>query len=106
VIYDLLLPDGLGNDSISGLISIGPLDVRSARLLIGLIVDRARGLTANYDHQLAQFMPRLALAAPPHLLPEFEAAWPAEHFAAAKSAHEQFFATLTIRRNIQKEFDR
>jgi hypothetical protein len=104
VIYDLISADGATSESILEFVASGPLDVRSTRLLIKRIAERARGLKANYNHELAALLPRLALAAPPEVLSEFESAWPIELFESAKKAYEQFFITLTLRQNIQKEF--
>jgi hypothetical protein len=104
VIHDLLSAGDVANDTILEFIAGGSLDARSARLLMKRIADRARGLKTNYDHELAAILPRLALAAPPQLLHEFESAWPVELFEVAKKPHEQFFTTLTLRQNIQKEF--
>jgi hypothetical protein len=105
VIYDLLSAGDAPSDTVFELAS-GPLDARSTTLLIARVKQRARDFKSNYDYEIAQLLPRLALAAPPALLSEFESAWPPENFEAAKKPHEQFFTTLTLRQNIQKEFAR
>lgn len=104
VVYEILLTGGLSSSAISDLVSSGPLDARSARVVMKWAAERASTIKTNHDYEMAQLLPALALAVPPSLLPEFEVAWPVEAFTSARNAHDKFFATLALRSQIQKEF--
>jgi Family of unknown function (DUF5691) len=114
-----LLPDARRNDLIHDVtsenddlpvallqqfISAGQVDVRIARRFITLIFKHAGRRNQLSGGELSHLLIDLAYAIPPHLLPEFEVAWPAKDFEVAQKAHETFFTTLTLRNNIHKEF--
>lgn len=105
VVYDLLADRTLSSAAVLTLMSAGPLDARSARVVMKWVTDRPRG-PATADYTLTPLLAALAMGAPPALLQEFEVAWPVEGFPAARGEHEKFFATMSLRQNIQKEFPR
>lgn len=105
LIYDLLMERDLSGTSVLDLLSAGPLDARSARAVMKWVADQSQSRGA-VNYELARLMGLLAMSAPPALLQEFEVAWPAESLPAARGEYERFFATLSIRQNIQKEFSK
>lgn len=58
-----------------------------------------------YPYLLTQVLPEAALRIPPEMVDELAERWTGDRWSPVRKALDEFFATLLIRRNIQREFD-
>ena len=81
------------------------LDAQAASAVARQIENEVTAQPNVYSHQLASVLQDAALRMPPDLYDSLSERWTGEAWTGNRKTLDEFFATLLIRRNVQREFD-
>jgi hypothetical protein len=81
-----------------------PFDKRLAAAVVKKIEARMSGRNVGYDYHVAHVLEHLALRIPPEFHDDLANRWQGGAWEQNRTTLDKFFGTLSIRRDIQREF--